>query len=213
MTTDQLTDREWRIVEALYRLMPDGPKMVNYEDVVVQAWNLYPDDFGLRGYSDRFPDASDVHKPLYNTLKSRGWVASGPRGQKKFALTKSGWERAAREFGGVAGETETARGRLSRTSQQELRHLERTHASSLYHDGDQAEILDTDFFSFYRTSVRASPQEFDGRLAEVDAALGDAERLGEALAKPLRDVDQYLRSRFADIVQAKSKRHVRGKRM
>jgi hypothetical protein len=199
-----LTEREWKIVEAMYRLMPDGPGAVNYEDIVVKAWELYPDTFGLRGYSEKYPDASDLHKPLYNSLKAQGWVQTGPRGQKRFALTASGWERAARSFDGES-QPFLPDGRLTRTAQQELQHLERAAATALFHEAREDEILDTDFFAFYRTSVRAPSQEFQGRLAEVGAALREAEEKSEKLALALIEVDSFLRERFADIIDAKTR--------
>jgi hypothetical protein len=204
-----LSEREWRIVEAMYQLMPDGPRTVTYEDIVVRAWELYPDQFGLRGYSEKYPDASDIHKPLYNTLKSRGWVKTGPRGQKKFTLTPTGWEQADAMFRSEGGPTAAA-GRARRVTEEEMRHLERTDAAALFLSGQRAEILDTDFFSFYRTSVRASSQEFEGRLAQVRAALEDAREKEVASAQDLLAVDEFLREKFAELISAKSERKRRG---
>lgn len=204
-----LSDREWRIVEALYRLMPDGPRTVTYEDIVVKAWALYPDHFGLRGYSDKYPDASDVHKPLYNTLKSRGWVKTGPRGQKKFSLTPSGWERADAVFASRQGSS-GASGRAARATKEELSHMEHTAAVTLYFEGKQDEILDTDFFAFYRTSVRADPQDFESRLSEARFALEDAAKKQMPGARELLEVDEFLRAKFDEVISAKSERKKRG---
>jgi hypothetical protein len=203
-----LSDREWKIVEAMYRLMPDGPRMVSYEDIVVRAWELHPRDFGLRGYSDRHPDASDIHKRLYDTLKARGWVHCGPTGQKKFALTQPAWERAHARFGtgpGLRGGGE----RVSRATEEEMNHLERTQAADLYRSGRADDILDTDFFAFYRTSVRATPQEFEGRLSQVRQALDEAIEKGFPTARELREVDERLRKRFADLIAVKTERKKR----
>jgi hypothetical protein len=208
-SAEPLSDREWRIVEAMYRLMPDGPRTVTYEDIVVKAWELYPDMFGLRGYSDRYPDASDVHKPLYNTLKSRGWVKTGPRGQKKFSLTPTAWERAHSLFSSRERRGD-ASGRAARATEEELRYLERTAAVGLYFEGKRDEILDTDFFAFYRTSVRAGAQEFEGRLSQVRLALEDAVAKQVPGASELLEVDAFLREEFAELITAKSERRKRG---
>ena len=203
-----LPEREWRIVEALYRLSAGGPKVVTYEDIVVKAWELYPDAFGLRGYSAKYPDASDLHKPLYNALKSKGWVNTGPPGQKKFSLTRSGWERAHARFSSE-GDLGAGAGRLGRETELELRHLESTEAAKLFRDGKQEDILDTDFYAFYRTSVRAPAQEFEGRLAQVAAALDEAMDKGVASVPGLLQVDAYLRVRFDDLIAAMSERKKR----
>jgi hypothetical protein len=204
-----LNARDGRIVAALYALSPDGPRVVTYEDIVVRAWELYPSDFGLRGYADRHPDASDIHKRLYNRLKSQGWVRTA--GQKKFALTPSGWERAEAIFGGADSPRRAAAGsRLGRTAQQEIDHLRRSKALELYAESLPDQILDTDFYAFYRTSVRATPQDFEARLAVVDDALSQAEQLGLPEAPPLREVDQFLRRKFQPTITIKSEHKKRG---
>jgi hypothetical protein len=199
-----------KIIEAIYRLSPDKPKMVTYEDIVVKAWQLYPDDFGLRGYSDRYPDASDIHKPLYNVLKSKGWVKSGPEGAKKFSLTQFGWEQANSMFG-IGGEQPGAvtAGRTDRQAKQEIEHLTRTMAAELFFKDQLDDILDTDFYAFYRTSVRAKPQEFEGRLATVKSALDIGSRTRFPYAVELQNVDEFLREKFAGIIKVKSERKSR----
>ncbi len=176
MTTTALRGRPRKILEALFALSPDGPHLVTYEDIVVKAWELYPDDFGLRGYSDRYPDSSDIHVPLYKELKSGGLVATGPTRQKKFQLTPAGWDVARALFGSQEAEEASSRasGRLSRSASEELRHLERATATVLYMDGQQDDVLDSDFFAFYRTSVRAPTRDFESRLAQTRRAIDEA---------------------------------------
>lgn len=198
-----LNPRDLRIIEALFALSPGGPRVVTYEDIVVRAWALYPSDFGLRGYAEKYPDASDIHKRLYNRLKSQGWVRTA--GQKKFALTPSGWERAEAIFGGAGTSmTSTSGSRLGRTTQLEIDHLRRTKALQLYAAHLPDQILDTDFYAFYRTSVRAAPQDFEARLALVDDALSQAEQVGLPEVSVLREVDQFLRTIFESIIKIKS---------
>ena len=35
----KLTGRPLKILQALYALSPDGPRLVTYEDIVVKAWS------------------------------------------------------------------------------------------------------------------------------------------------------------------------------
>lgn len=204
-----LNPRDLRIIEALFALSPGGPRVVTYEDIVVRAWELHPSDFGLRGYAEKYPDASDIHKRLYNRLKSQGWVRTA--GQKKFALTPSGWEWAEAMFGGAATSKSSASGtRLGRSAQQEIDHLRRSKAIELYAAGLSGQILDTDFYAFYRTSVRATPQDFEARLSVVDQALSQAEQAGLPEAAALREIDQFLRRNFDSIIKVKSEHRKRG---
>lgn len=196
----ELRGRPLKILQALYALSPSGPRLVTYEDIVVKAWEMYPDDFGLRGYSDRYPDASDIHVPLYKELKSAGLVATGPARQKKFKLTDAGWDLAASLFSDGTSEGSASTGRMSRSGSQELRHLERATATELFLSKKEDDILDTDFFAFYRTSVRAAPRDFESRLAQTHRALQEALATDAPGARDLSSVDQFLRERFAEII-------------
>lgn len=203
--------RPHKILEALFHLSPDGPCLVTYEDIVVKVWELYPDEFGLRGYSDRFPDASDIHVPLYKELKSHGLVTTGPARQKKFRLTEAGWDLAQSLFSDDAAIEEGAgAGRPSRTTIEEIRHLDRTTAVQLYTEGARDDILDTDFYAFYRTSVRAAPREFEGRLVQTRRAIDEAGQKGVGNAALLGEIDDFLRSRFEDIIAVKSQNETGG---
>ena len=51
----------------MYELAGGTTKSLKYEDIVVKAFERFPDEFALRGYP-QFPDASDIHKPLYGLL-------------------------------------------------------------------------------------------------------------------------------------------------
>lgn len=195
-----------KILQALHALSPDGPRLVTYEDIVVKAWELYPDDFGLRGYSDRYPDASDIHVPLYKELKSAGLVSTGPARQKKFKLTNAGWDVAASLFTEKVVDETAKTGRMSRSGSQELRHLERATATELFLSDRVDDILDTDFFAFYRTSVRAPARDFESRLAQTRRALEEALATEAPGALELVAVDRFLNEQFADIIAQKTSR-------
>src|SRR5437763_13408057 len=81
-------ERPEKILVAMYSLTDGKTQMLRYEDIVVKAFELFPDEFALRGYPN-FPDASDIHKPLYGPLRRAGLIR---RANKTFALTPKGME-------------------------------------------------------------------------------------------------------------------------
>src|SRR5690242_7249731 len=85
-------DRPEKILIAMYELASNGAGFLKYEDIVVRAFEMFPEEFALRGYP-QYPDSSDIHKPLYGALKKNGWVRSS---NKAFGLTPLGIERAER---------------------------------------------------------------------------------------------------------------------
>jgi hypothetical protein len=194
-------ERPEKILVAMYKLSDGSTRPLQYEDIVVRAFEMFPDEFALRGYP-KFPDSSDVHKPLYGVLKKSGYVRSA---SKSFGLTARGVEKAEellRKAGEKVNQARDAR-RMTRDVQLEV---ERMIGSAAYRFfvNDQAEkILDTDFFSFLGCTVRTPPNDFVGRMATVDAAVETATALGQpdkGSAAALRKTWHHLRKRFHTLI-------------
>ncbi len=86
-------ERRRMILLSVYEVAEGTTRLVAYEDVVVAAWKLFPQEFGLRGYTEKYPDSSELHRPLYGALERERFV----RVQRyKLALTESGLAAAGR---------------------------------------------------------------------------------------------------------------------
>src|SRR5436309_8563380 len=111
-------ERPEKILVAMYRLSNGHTEFLEYEDIVVKAFEMFPDEFALRGYP-QFPDSSDVHKPLYGMLKRRGLVRAA---HKTFALTSKGVETAQRlaETAGVSLDEARSADRMTRDVKTEV---------------------------------------------------------------------------------------------
>jgi hypothetical protein len=145
-------------------------RLCPYEDIVVKAWELFPQEFGLRGYVDRFPDSSDLHKPLYGPLKRDGLVRVQ---NKKFGLTEKGLGVAA-DLREPTRQDSRAGARLRRDQLIEIDRLAKKSAVRLTRDDQANELLDTDLYDFYGVTVRTKPADFVGRIRTVDEAIDAA---------------------------------------
>jgi len=153
-------------------VVSDGTtRLCAYEDIVVRAWQLFPQEFGLRGYVDLYPDASDLHKPLYGPLKRDGYVRVQ---NKKFGLTDSGLAAAQEITQPPADESPEGKGRVRRDQLIEIEKLCKKAAVGLVQQGPSEELLDTDLYDFYSVTVRTKPADFAGRIATVDRAIDAA---------------------------------------
>ncbi len=187
----------------MYESANRSTRLCSYEDVVVRAWKMFPSEFGLRGYTDMYPNASDLHKPLYGPLKKQGYVRSQ---NKKFGLTERGLATAQRLAG--HGGTDEGSSRLERHQRDEIARLRDKAALRLVATGQQGDMLDTDFYDFYSVTVRTKPGDFAGRVRTVDEALDAAVRSHDpsvdaaqvALALTTRD---ELRERFGELMRAR----------
>lgn len=181
-----------KILSAMYDLSGGTTKPLKYEDIVVAAWKKYPQDFCLRGYD--YPDSSDIHKPIYGPLKSRGFVRTA---NKFFSITEHGLtyikNLSQPDF---ASEATDIRERLGRDEQQEVERILQSDAFAIFERGEKEKILDSDLYSFYGVTVRTGRNEFLGRVASVETAIKNAINIhtNNPQFKILSQLVEYMRN-------------------
>jgi hypothetical protein len=170
--------RPEKILVAMHRLSGGTNQPLEYEDIVVKSWQLFPDEFGLRKYVHKYPDSSDQHKPLYGPLKDKGYVLSG---NKKFRLTEKGLTYAVQLEKALTGESNQPikSDRLSRDKETQMKRVLSTDAFRLFAEGKKECILDTDFYAYLGVTVRTEKHDFQGQLKTVADAVADAARILE----------------------------------
>jgi hypothetical protein len=197
--------RPEKILLAMGELSDYATKSLSYEDIVVKSWQLFPQEFGLRNYADRYPDASDAHKPLYGRLKTTGMVQSG---NKKFKLTSKAIEyltglttKVESKGKSKAKKVGATAIRLSRNIELELERIQQTEAFKLFNSGDSDQILDTDFFAYLGATVRTKKQEFLGKLATVEEAVVAVAKAGKNPEYAvIKKMHKQLLSKFSEII-------------
>jgi hypothetical protein len=157
------------ILLAIYEVADGTTELSAYEDIVVRAWTLFPQEFGLRGYVEQYPDSSDLHKPLYGPMKRDGLVRVQ---NKKFGLTGHGL--AVAEQLRRPGTGDHAPGRVRRDQLIEIERLAKKTAIGLTQQDKASELLDSDLYDFYGVTVRTRPADFAGRVNTVDQAIDAA---------------------------------------
>jgi hypothetical protein len=188
----RLSERHAKILLAMYHRSGGATKLLPYEDIVVEAFERFPEDFQLRGHP-QYPDASDIHKPLYEKLSKDGYVSGA---KKQFKLTTLGLATAEtlleqeQSLGGRKPEV-----RIDREDERELVRLRGTRAHQLYSQGRGGQVVDSDFYSFFKVSPRTKRHEFAGRLRVVDELLRRALEVGHDV-DDLEHTRDFLIARF-----------------
>ena len=79
-----------KILLAAFQLDGEGQSPFSAEALVVAAWQKFPRTFGLKGYSDQYPDSNKILTSIMGEkgLARRGWLAK--EGQKLYSLTRDG---------------------------------------------------------------------------------------------------------------------------
>ncbi len=188
-----------KILYVLYLLSGKTRKSIRYEDIVVKAFETYPDDFHLKGYP-QYPESGDlVHKPLYD-FKKKGLIVAG---NKMFALTEKGLVAAEHIESAVTGKTVSNTERVTRDIEKEVARVSKTSGFALFVKGEQENIVDTDFFEYIGATVRTSRNDFIGRLNTVTDVVKVTKDNKNPVYAKLADYHKFMVAKFDDVIQYK----------
>lgn len=188
--------RRWeKVLVALYRISDNNGKAISYEDLVVAAFKAYPDDFALRGYP-QYPDASDIHKPVYQILKPRGLVRIS---NKTFHLTEAGRQAAGALLSDDSGTYSGVR--LTRRQAKALDRYMRSSAVKLVAGGEEDELIDVDCQRFYGFAAWTRPRDAKALREEFRSVLTIALDLAADGSELLERTDSALYTRFQHLFE------------
>jgi hypothetical protein len=200
-----------KILLAALELEQQGQSPFSAEALIVAAWQKFPKAFGLKGYTELYPDSNKVLSSIMGVrgLAGRGWLAK--MGQKLYVLTRDGRQLVHRlRNDGTSPPAEEAV-RASREQEKFLGGLWATVAFEKFAEGRKPEITFADACAFWGVSEAMRGETVNGRLDHVRAELAGLERLltlgdtalsnGRSLSladvNRLHDVSRYLEERFA----------------
>jgi hypothetical protein len=191
----QALTKPQKILAVMFDLCRGEQRALQYEDIVVNAFKRYPEDFQLRGYP-QYPDSSDIHKPLYE-MKSQGLVRSA---NKTFELTQRGLEVASKLVHAKAEDKK----RLTKQEENEIARIVKSAAFRLFGEGRKESLLDTDFYEYLGITVRTSRADCYGRLNNVEHAIAAHElKRADHFSPVLRSLHDFLISKFKSEIDSR----------
>ena len=186
------------VTYVVYRLTAGNGSQTTFEDIVAEAFKLFPRRFSLRGYPE-WPDSAVVNKSWLRSRTDKNYIVGSVK--DGFRLTQRGLDVAERVEGQL-GQTPTKGGRSLKS---ELR----TRSGRLLRSIEHSQP----FLDFKRTGQVASMTEAD--LADVLLALPDtpSSRLLGNLEQFRDAARMYERSdvqEFLDVMQKRFSARLRG---
>lgn len=158
-----------KILLAAFALEASGKRRFSAEDLVVSAWQKFPDAFGLAGYRDEdgrleHPDSNRVFAEIMGSkpIRERGFLKKV--GTKMYQLTEAGREHA-RLLSNRSGKSSLAKAALPRDIEQQLKRLFTSKAWEKYSFDKFAEINFYDACEFWGISPRSSAIELEGKFS------------------------------------------------
>lgn len=182
------------------------------EELVVRCWKMFPEEFGLQGYSEVYPDSNRVFTKIMgkrSPLRANGWLVK--IASKRYRLTDAGRVQAATlsEAPQQAASAERLGG-ITRSAAVVLRRLVNSRVVEKYRSGEERFSF-SDACEFWNISPRSNAGQLAARLAEVDGAISAAgatstsdlvalpggQQLTRETLQILREIADFLRERFA----------------
>lgn len=183
------------VLISLARAAKGTTRSVPYEELVLQAWRDFPESFSLRNHPEH-PDASDIHKRIYQTLKPMGLVIA--LGNKIFRMTEKGVAQANDllvTFGNQASPT----GKSSRLARDEQTFVERALASRVFatwQAGELDKLIDYDARMFFQFSTGTSVPERQIRVKFALSSIRKAKKIDVKQSDELMLLAEHLTTTF-----------------
>jgi hypothetical protein len=189
-------------------------KTFTAEDLVVAAWKLFPDVFGLQGYADKYPDSNKILSNIMGSkgLREKKWIRKV--GEKKYRITEAGKEAGA-QLSNQQNQVSHSSA-LSREGKEILYKVINSKAYEKFQHGKIDEVHFGDACSFWNISVRSNAAMLNNRLNDLETIISTTEKLiiesenkaislthgGEAVTLNdilgLRNLNELLLAKFDD---------------
>jgi len=194
-STSVLTQAQ-KILVSFHRVSGGATRKVPYEELVLQAWRDFPEEFSLRNHPEH-PDASDIHKKLYAGLKTDGFILS--LGNKMFRLTEKGVAEAA-DLSAVEENAPKLTHDKARLNRDDMTFLIRARGSRTFvawRSGRGEQLIEYDARMFFQFSTGSPVKERALRVKFAKDAIRKARAIGEADAEDLEALADFLADRFS----------------
>lgn len=199
-----------KILLAADTLDKAGQSPFSAEALIVASWQKFPKTFGLKGYTELYPDSNKILSSIMGEkgLARRGWLVK--MGQKMYALTREGRtvvRRVTLEEDEPAPDNAV---KLSRDQERFVVSLMESSACQKFEENRKADLTFADACRFWGITDSMKGEQLDARINEVDDRLAELDRQfsdADALlsnGRPLRagdlrvltNIHRYMEDRF-----------------
>jgi hypothetical protein len=206
---DEFTVPE-KILLAAEHLDKLGQSPFSAEALIVVSWQKFPKTFGLKGFTDQYPDSNKILSSIMGEkgLARRGWLVK--MGQKLYALTREGRSVVRRVMLQDDEETPGSLIKLSREQERFVLNLLDSSAVQKFEENRKGDLTFADACRFWGITenmkgdvlddridqARIHLSELDRKLADHDAELSVGRPLTAGDIRVLTNIHRYMEDRF-----------------
>ena len=172
-----------KILVAADHLEKQGQSPFTAEMLIVASWLKFPSTFGLKGFTDKYPDSNKILSSIMGEkgLARRGWLVK--MGQKLYAMTREGRNVVRRVM--LQEEEPAPEGatlRLNREHDRFLKVLFDSSAVQKFEENRKHDLTFADASRFWGITENLKGDQIEARIEEMDKTLAELDRV-------LADVD------------------------
>jgi DNA-binding PadR family transcriptional regulator len=169
---------------------------VPFEELVIQAWKDYPDQFSLRNHPE-YPDSYRIYNRIYTTLITERWLVSLRK--QVYRLTDKGLD-LARELElrdpVRSKEKMPTKTKFTREEEEFLNSAIKSRALTTWKQNKKTDLIDYDARVFFQFSTGTPVRERKRKLENARDAIEKAVTLGLPEATALNDLFQFFTKKF-----------------
>jgi hypothetical protein len=187
------------VLLAIYRVSAKTGNRVPFEELVVKAWQDFPEHFSLRNHPE-YPDSYKIYNRLYTTLITQRWVVSLHK--QVYRLTEKGLELAKnlnlREGKEDPGET-VENIIFSRDEEEFFQKAVQSRAFATWKKNKGKDLIDFDVRVFFQFSTGTPIKERKRKVATAEDAIEKAVAQKLPQADELMKLYKFLVERFPQL--------------
>ena len=212
-----MVTKKEKVLISAFKRWPEEP--FTAEDLVVACWTDFPDDFGLQGYQQSYPDANVVYRHIMgqgSIVKKQKWLLQTER--KTYRISMQGIAHALMLVEDSPGDGNAQRLRIDRSREGVLVRMLRSRAWHKYQTGDP--VVFREACAFWGIIPRSANDEYRFARKELEDSLTAAQEriiqyqgIGRLILDgnvsvhaedllALRQLDDHLVDTFADEIAA-----------
>jgi hypothetical protein len=155
--------KQHKILLILLKLSKGKRENIKFEDIVVELFKKFPQDFHLKGYQ-QYPDSGDsIKRPLYSFRDDGILLVKN----MIFCLTDKGLDKAKELKNQIGRKSIKNNENFDRYIEKEILRIRNLNSFKLFLKEEFNEILDTDFFEYLGISVKTERMDFKSRIKTI----------------------------------------------
>jgi hypothetical protein len=189
------------VLLAIYRVSKLMGNRIPFEELVLQAWRDFPDQFSLRNHPE-YPDSYRIYNRIYTTLITERLIVSLRK--QVYRLSDKGKELAREldiRYQNNGAEEAVLSTRFTRDEEEFLQSAVRSRAFSSWKKNKGKDLIDYDARVFFQFSTGTPVRERKRKVENARDAIEKAMVLGINDATPLHEMFKYLTNKFPELFE------------